>query len=785
LSAILLLALGPNAARAWLRPTHEDATVVERSELIVAAHLKPGSIRKVPHDTPPGAGVSWEHHATLVITTVLKGQCDKKEVPVIVHYGLDPVERVGEKGGIEIIDTGSSARGGGSLVKDAGRDNLWFLRKRSGTFGREPGAGDFGVVDPEDVQPLDLKPYFLSYMDRDPEAAVKAFAGKNPAVAERSKRYLDHLEVQRALKIEDMGKRHDALLPFFLARATWNMKQEAAEALVACGATAGEGLKDVFTNPKHRNFRPQIIRMWRDMNYREVAPVLIALLKEHDRFWAAQDLKKGWWSDNSEPELTRQRQEIYGEAYAATYTLRAFRDPEAKDALELTRARWVAINFDNKQIVEECEAALRELPAKDTPVPPAADKRREAAIALKVALDGDKATVTVAFNYTGKAGDPPTFEGVRMYRYEMTADKGPTRVGWGGTEGKQTVVMGGKKYTYYPALTDRKENGTLSVTKVDGGKVRLAGVYHYDGVLFVIDETLESGAPVLLEAAAADGPKDGAAIAVHIKALSDTNSEKRAAAAQALRRIVARYPSGTIYLSTKDGGEAAWQEKVNRVEPGMAKTEVLKLLPPFVKGSENSGISEGDSHVVIYRLDYHWMVRIAYRNADKVIAPPELLKGALQVYVAPPKGFTGTWVTWHVNGQKAHEFQYKDGHYDGAVTSFHDNGRKSTVQHYANRNAHGPGAGWKADGTLSYTIQYRDGKQNGRWTHWHANGNKHSEADYADGKYHGRVTYWHENGQIGAINDYKEGVKHGREASWDQKGTLQYDRQFVNGEIVK
>lgn len=645
LSAILLLALCPNAALAWLRSTHEDATIVERSELIVVAHLKPGSIQKIDHDKKPGEGASWEHHATLVITTVLKGKCDKKEIPVIVHYGLTPVERAGAKGGIEIFDTGSSAGRGGSLVKDAGQDNLWFLRKRSGTFGREPGTGDFGVVDPEDVQSLELKSYFLSYMDRDPEAAVKAFAGKNPDVAERSKRYMDHLAIQRILKTEDAGKRYDALLPFFLTRTTWNMKEEATEGSVACGATAGERLKTIFTDPKYRNFRSQIIRMWRDMGYREIAPVLIALLKEHDRFWAAQDLKKGWWSDNSNPELTRQRQDIYGEVYAAAYTLRAFRDPKAKDALELTRTRWAAINFDNKQIVEECEGALREL-------------------AVKVSEDEDE-------------------------------------------------------------------------------------------------------------------------VATQIKALSDTNSVKRASAAEVLRRIVARYQSGTVYLASKDGGEAAWRAKCDRVEPGMAKAEVLKLLPAFEGSPDGLEIASGDSHVVCYRLDYHWIVRISYRNTDKVIERPVLMKSALRVHPVPPKDFTGTWTTWHVNGQKGYEIQYKDGQYDGVFATFHDNGSKSTVQHYANQNAHGPGAGWNPDGTVSYTIQYRNGKQDGRWTHWYTNGKKHSEADYVDGKYHGRVTNWHENGQIGSVNDYKDGVKHGREASWDQKGSLQYDRKFVNGEIIE
>jgi hypothetical protein len=372
LSAILLIVLCPASALAWLRPTFEDATVVARSELIVVARLKPGSIQKLIHVRN---SASWEYHATLVISSVLNGKCDKKEIPVVIHYGLTPVERVAEKGGIEILDTGSSDRGAGSLVKDAGQDNLWFLRKRSGYFGDEPGTGNYGVVDPEDIQPLELKPYFLSYLARDPEAAVKDFARMNPAVAERAKRYLDHLEVQRILKIEDVGKRYDALLPLFLARTTWNMKEEASAGIVACGAKAGERLKSDFADPKYRNFRYQILRMWGDMNYREIAPDLIALLKEHDRFWAAQELKKGWWNDDSKPELTSQRQEIYGEVYAAACTLRTLCDPRAKDVLELTRARWSAIKFDNTQIVEECESALRELAAKEEPKKPAEDKQ--------------------------------------------------------------------------------------------------------------------------------------------------------------------------------------------------------------------------------------------------------------------------------------------------------------------------------------------------------------------------------------------------------------------------
>jgi hypothetical protein len=365
---LLMLVLCASFAHAWPRPTYEDATVVERSELIVVAHLKAGSIQHVPHKRPPGDGASWEHHAILVVTEVLKGKCDKTEIPIVIHYGLTPMAGDGSKGSpkdiIEIHDTGNSHAGAGSLVKDAAKDNLWFLRKRSGYFGREPGTENFGIVDPEDLQPLRWKAYFLLYLSEDPGTAVRDFVQKNPAEGQRGKNYLDHLEVRRILKMEDPSKRFDSLLPFYLRRTTWNMKAEAREGIVSCGQPAGARLKDLFADAKHKNFRYDIIRMWRDMGYRESTPLLIDLLKQHDRFWAEQRLQKGWWNDFSNPEQTDRRRDIYGEVYAGVYALRSFRDPRAKEVLELTRKRWSAINFDNPQIVEECDAALRELAAK-------------------------------------------------------------------------------------------------------------------------------------------------------------------------------------------------------------------------------------------------------------------------------------------------------------------------------------------------------------------------------------------------------------------------------------
>jgi hypothetical protein len=382
---LMFLFLGTSFAHARLRCTYEDATVVERSELIVVAHLKAGSIEYVPHKkTHPEAGASWEHHATLVIGEVLKGKCAEKEIPITIHYGLDPLvggyfkndnHEFNFRGGktdypkdiIEIFDTGNSVHSFSSLVKDARDDNLWFLRRIGGIYGTEPGTGNYGIVDPEDIRPIDWKEYCLAYLSDNPEKMIREYVQKNPDKKERAKRYLDHLEVQQILKIEDPKQRYERLLPFFLSRQTWNLKSEARDGIVSCGATAGEKLKDIFTDPQKGNLRQTIIQMWQDIGYREVAPLLIDLLKQHDQFWAEQQLQEGWWNKDVGSKQTRQRQNIYGEVYRSVVVLRLFHDENAREVLEMTKKRWEAIAFENKQILEECNAALHELAKEKKP----------------------------------------------------------------------------------------------------------------------------------------------------------------------------------------------------------------------------------------------------------------------------------------------------------------------------------------------------------------------------------------------------------------------------------
>jgi len=286
---------------------------------------------------------------------------------------------------------------------------------------------------------------------------------------------------------------------------------------------------------------------------------------------------------------------------------------------------------------------------------------------------------------------------------------------------------------------------------------------------------------------------DEAAVTANIKALRDEKSEVRAAAAEALRLLVAKYPSRSVYLRSKDANEAAWKEKVNQVKPGMTRAQVLKILPHAPESPGAFNMASGQTNSDCYQLNYHWDIYVLYHNAnggknkrtDTVsIYPPKLTRRALCVYVERPKNYTGTWLTWYVNGQKGREFQYENGKSNGAQIPFYDNGQKSEEHHYKNQVRDGLYSGWHRDGKKSYTAQYRNGKEDGPWLHWYANGKKQNEITYVNGKYDGGNTSWHKNGQLSHIEIYRNGIRHGLEAAWDENGVQQYKRYYENGSIV-
>ena len=85
--AVIVIALIPASVVAWIRLNYTDSQIVSRAQLIITGHIKPDTLTLVDHKT----GTSWEHHGVLIVIEVLKGHAAEKEIPIITHYGLEPV----------------------------------------------------------------------------------------------------------------------------------------------------------------------------------------------------------------------------------------------------------------------------------------------------------------------------------------------------------------------------------------------------------------------------------------------------------------------------------------------------------------------------------------------------------------------------------------------------------------------------------------------------------------------------------------------------------------------
>ena len=152
---VLLAAVFPRSANAWPTKLYSDAEVVARAELIVIARVKEESIKKVIHKDKG----SYEHHAILVVTRVIKGVSHDAELPITIHYGLLPVSAryvkdmntkataPEEPGEATLIFEDNPSEGYFRPTDDVHKEQIWLLHRKSQT-------NALGVLNPEDIQPI-------------------------------------------------------------------------------------------------------------------------------------------------------------------------------------------------------------------------------------------------------------------------------------------------------------------------------------------------------------------------------------------------------------------------------------------------------------------------------------------------------------------------------------------------------------------------------------------------------------------------------------------------------
>jgi hypothetical protein len=173
-----------------------------------------------------------------------------------------------------------------------------------------------------------------------------------------------------------------------------------------------------------------------------------------------------------------------------------------------------------------------------------------------------------------------------------------------------------------------------------------------------------------------------------------------------------------------------WEPLLAKLTPGLSGKELRKLLMPYPGEGSASG---GGGTTSSFRLDDAWELTIATddRNDGALMNyAPQLSRRLRQIWVAPPKNYTGVWTTYYVNGQKGSVIDYRNGQYFGTFTSYHSNGFKGGVQHFDETGCNGEEIDYYPSGRISARGQYTHNRETGTWTWYNEDGSIQSTEDY-------------------------------------------------------
>ena len=277
--------------------------------------------------------------------------------------------------------------GGGlhsQICDDIHKDHIFSFR--TGAPNGADGKPSLGISRPQDTGPADLKLFYAAFLTASPRDTMRKYLDGEHALARACHLYLDPDDIKEICKIEDTAQRAEKLLPYLLYKETYNPREnddtvpnsetqptftdinnmrdnDARQQLILCGKGAGEKLVPIFLDPDYEEMRIEIMGMWRELDYKDATPLLVALLEKEDAWWSRQKVAgKEWWLPNP-PDNGRARSWSQVRIEYAVKTLVSLRDPRAKEALLLTKKRWqnmTEIDPPNG-LAFLCDKALKEI----------------------------------------------------------------------------------------------------------------------------------------------------------------------------------------------------------------------------------------------------------------------------------------------------------------------------------------------------------------------------------------------------------------------------------------
>jgi hypothetical protein len=363
--AIVVLSAAARAARAHHT---EDGLLVERSEIIVVAHVKEDSIKDGPDPDCP----EREAHATLVIEQVLKGSVTEREIEITLYGylsfsvgGLNPLRKAPH---YHYSRSGEIRPAAGVINLHFQCDDLltahleaskiWLLQQHVQSDA-DIGTGGFGAAEIAEVQDPELKDYFQTYLSADPQLSVRAYVATHPQLLARARTYLEHATVQRISRIPDTTERAKRLTPYVVAHQYWSGGTEARTALAACGDAGGALLVPLFKVPSYEIYRSEITAAWGEARYKPAVDLLIDELIKCESFLGSYDQKVRLKIQDAESELNYWRS--LSEITDAAKALGQIGDSRAIKALELVAKRLGDPAYVNGSVMraqQQCSDAL-------------------------------------------------------------------------------------------------------------------------------------------------------------------------------------------------------------------------------------------------------------------------------------------------------------------------------------------------------------------------------------------------------------------------------------------
>jgi antitoxin component YwqK of YwqJK toxin-antitoxin module len=231
----------------------------------------------------------------------------------------------------------------------------------------------------------------------------------------------------------------------------------------------------------------------------------------------------------------------------------------------------------------------------------------------------------------------------------------------------------------------------------------------------------------------------------------------------------------TLRANAKPPWKIKWLLFTSHIKAGETETNILELLHSYNLKAEPGRVWGSLSTFAEYQLDDYWVLGCEFNNNDYqklILEKWKVMPRWRDVFILPPTNFSGVWITYYANGQKANEEHYKDGMRSGELVGF------------------------ESDGSIRATEYFEDGKRHGLWTQYfpslhqiqmqrqfsnnlqiadeiwyYTNGSVSAIKHYEDGKYNGPSKKYFPSGKIESQCLYSNYTKVGLEVKYNEDGT--------------